>query len=464
MKKLILVLLLLSGLTHGVFAQEPDTLKLDFKEYLSIVKKYHPLVKQASLIVEEGNFKLMKARGAFDPKLEADLTEKDYKSTEYYNLLGAAFKIPTYYGLELNAKYEQNSGKYLNQQNLVPEEGLFSAGVSLDVTNGIFLSERMAALKQAKIYREQSAMKKDLMSAEILYDASKAYFEWFAAHQELLLYQEFLRNAEFRLKSVKISFKLGDKPAVDTLEANIAYNNREIGLQQAELDYLKASLKLSNYLWAENDIPLEITSLVKPNENLFEEVNEMWLENEITASENILQNPKIRYLEYNVAINDVEKRLRANKLLPNINLSYNFLTEQPQDWQRLNTEDYKFGFKFSLPLFMRKERGDLQLAKLELESSNYELISARQEIQNKLRSLQMEINSFRNQGFKIKGLVADYGKLVTAEQRKFELGDSSLFLVNSRENSFVSAKLKEISVIVKYLKSQAELQKVTANF
>jgi len=462
MRKLICIVIAL--LTQVTYAFQQDSLSLDFEEYLAIVKKYHPLVKQAGLKVDEGDFKLLKARGFFDPKIEADFSEKDYKDTEYYNIFGAAFKIPTYYGLEFNAKFEENSGEYLNPQNTVPDEGLYSAGVSLDITNGLFMSERMAALKQAKIYQDQSQVKRDLMIADILYNASNTYFEWYSAYQELLLYRNFLNNAEFRLKSVKTQFRLGDKPAVDTLEANITFENRELQLQQAELDYVKASLKLSNYLWTASNIPLEITPEVTPNEDLFERVNAMWIENEIGATENIEQNPKIRFLEYNLDMLQIEKRLKANKLLPDLDLSYNFLTNQPEEWRGINTQDYKFGFSFKLPIFLRKERGDLQLAKLEVENSQYELLSASLEIQNKLKALQNEIISFRNQRFKLNGLVDDYATLVDAEQRKFQLGDSSLFLVNNRENSFISAKLKEIEVIVKYLKSQAELLKIKAVF
>ncbi|WP_300439591.1 TolC family protein [Christiangramia sp.] len=462
MRKLIFILMLV--MVNAGHASEKDSLRLGFEEYLAIVKKYHPLVKQAGLKVDEADFKLLKSRGFFDPKIQADLSEKDYKGTEYYNIFGAAFKVPTYYGLEFNAKFEENSGEYLNPQNTVPEEGLYSAGISLDVTNGLFMSERMAALKQAKIYQDQSLVKRDLMIAEILYDASSAYFNWYAAYQELLLYRSFVSNAEFRLRSVKTQFRLGDKPAIDTLEANITFENREIQLQQAELDYLKASLRLSNYLWTEANVPLEITSEVRPNEDLFEKVNAMWLKNEIAVNEEIDSNPKIRFLEYNLDILEIEKKLKANKLLPDLDINYNFITNQPEEWRGLNTQDYKFGFSFSLPIFLRKERGELQLAKLEVENSQYELLNASQEISNKLRSLQNEISSFRNQRFKLNTLVADYARLVDAEQRKFQLGDSSLFLVNSRENSYISAKLKEIEVILKYLKSQAELLKIKAAF
>ncbi len=461
MRKLILFFILICQFS---MAQEQDSLQLEFREYLAIVKKYHPLVKQADLIVDQGDFKLLKARGAFDPKIQGDLSEKNYKSTEYYNLFGAAFKIPTYYGLEFNAKYEQNTGKYLNPQNTVPEEGLYSVGVNLDITNGLFLSERMAALKQAKIYQDQSRVKRDLQAAEVLYNASTAYFEWYAAYQELILYQNLLGNADFRLQSVKTEFRAGDKPAVDTLEANINYDNRIIQLQQAQLDFLKSTLQLSNYLWAENNIPLELTSEVYPESDLFEEVTELWLQNEMTALENYRDNPKIQSLEYDVEMMQVDRRLKANKLLPDLEIGYNFLTNQPEEWQQLNVDDYKLGVKLSMPLFLRKERGDLQLAKVELENSRYELVNANQEIQNKLRSLQQEIISYREQRYQMDTLVIDYSTLVAAEQRMFELGDSSLFLVNNRENSYISAKLKEISIITKYLKSQAELLKLTTNF
>lgn len=462
MKKLTIIFILLFLTSAG--AQEKDTLQLNFEEYLAMVKKYHPLVKQADLVVDEGAFKLLKARGAFDPKIQGELSEKNYKSTEYYNLFNAAFKIPTYYGLELSAKYEENSGKYLNPQNTVPDEGLYAAGISLDVTNGLFLSERMATLRQAKIYREQSAVKRDIQAAEVLYEASATYFEWFAAFQELLLYRDFMENAEFRFRSVKTEFRAGDKPAVDTLEASVAIQNRQIQLQQAELDYLKASLKLSNFLWAENDVPLEITEMVVPNQELFEEVNTLWLPKELETTAAEAVNPKIQYLSYDVDRLQVEKRLRANKLLPDLELAYNFLTNQPDEWQQLNTDDYKLGLKLSVPLFLRKERGDLQLAKLELENSRYQLVNAKQEINNKLKSLQNEIVSYRQQRQNIASLVTDYAALTSAEQRKFELGDSSLFLVNNRENSFISARMKEIGIIVKSLKSQAELLKLTTRF
>ncbi|MCF4101929.1 TolC family protein [Gillisia sp. M10.2A] len=462
MRKLAFLIFFLS--VSSLFAQAEDTLRLEFNEYLAIVKKYHPLVKQAGLMVDEGDFKLLKARGSFDPKIEADLSEKNYKSTEYYNIFNSAFKIPTYYGLEFKAKYELNSGYYLNPQNNVPQDGLYSAGVSLDLTDGLFMSKRMAALRQARIYRDQSRIKRDLMSAEILYEASLAYFTWYAAYQKYEFYKDFVKNAEFRLTSVKTEFRAGDKAAVDTLEANIAYESRMLQFQQTELELTKATFNLSNYLWTENNVPLELQNSVIPEENLLEKISQLWIEDEILAASGIQNNPKLQYLEYNVEIKEVDRKLKINQLLPDLSLNYNFLTSEPEEWRRLNVDDYKFGIKLSLPVFMRKERGAVELSKLAVENSRFELLNAGQEISNKLKILQSEISSYRSQNTKIQKMAEDYESLVEAEQRKFELGDSSLFLVNNRENSFLSARMKQIDVLMKFLKSRAELKKLTTNF
>ena len=66
---------------------------LRFEEYMGYVKKHHPMVKQAELQLSEGEATLLRARGGFDPKIEADLDRKKFKGTEYYNELNATFAV-----------------------------------------------------------------------------------------------------------------------------------------------------------------------------------------------------------------------------------------------------------------------------------------------------------------------------------------------------------------------------------
>ena len=84
MRKFIVTILFL--VSSQVNAQElTETLSL--QEYLGYVKKFHPLVKQANLVITEGEAKLLKSRGAFDPKLEVDYDRKQFKGSEYFDKL-----------------------------------------------------------------------------------------------------------------------------------------------------------------------------------------------------------------------------------------------------------------------------------------------------------------------------------------------------------------------------------------
>ena len=160
MKKLILIISFCFG--TSLIAQEMNSV-LRFDEFLGYVKAYHPVVKQVSLIIDESQATLMKARGAFDPILEVDYDRKKFKNTEYFDKLNATFKIPTWYGIELKANFEENEGLFLNPEGTLPQDGLYSAGVSFSVAQGLLINKRMASVKQAKLFREQAKADRDIL-------------------------------------------------------------------------------------------------------------------------------------------------------------------------------------------------------------------------------------------------------------------------------------------------------------
>jgi len=168
--------------TSFAFAQVQDSITLSFSEYLGYVKKFHPIAKQAELTIQIGQANLMKARGGFDPKIEVDNERKKFKNLEYFDELNTAFKIPTWYGVELKGNFEQNTGVFLNPESFVPDDGLYSAGISASLGQGLWINERMADLKKAKIFREQTVADREILVNQILFDASLAYFNWLQAY------------------------------------------------------------------------------------------------------------------------------------------------------------------------------------------------------------------------------------------------------------------------------------------
>lgn len=456
---LLSILLCISGL---VSAQD-STSVISLSEYLGYVKSFHPIVKQANLIINESEAKLMKARGAFDPKLEVDYDRKKFKNTEYYDRLNASFKIPTWFGVELKGNFEENTGDFLNPQAFVPEDGLYSAGVSIPVARGLLTNTRMAMLRQSRLYIKQAQVDRQLLVNNILYDATVTYFNWLKTYNEKRVYEDFLTNAEMRFKGIKKSFEVGDKPAIDTLEARIALNNRKLNLEKSRIKFVKSSLELSNYLWLNDNTPIEIQEGMIPDTNTLDTIdvtlNTSGLDIENFDIEN---HPKLQSLDYKFQSLNIEKRLKLNNLLPQIDLQYNFLSQTPEVARSFSTSAYKSGVNISFPLFLRKERGDLKLAKIKLQDTKFEIQNTKVSLINKINAINQELDSYILQNNYTVTIVGDYSKMLSAEERKFFLGESSLFLVNSRESKLIDAKLKAIAIENSFFKTKANLFNILA--
>jgi len=445
-----------------VYAQDFNEEELSYNEFLGYVKKYHPLVRQANLEVSNAQAALMAARGGFDPKIEVDYDKKRFSGTEYYSLLNSSFKIPTWYGIEIKAGFNDTDGRYFNPENRTPQAGLTSVGITVPLGQGLIINSRMADVREGRLQLQLSEAQRKLRAIEVLYSASEAYFDWKRSYTEAELYKDYYGFASTRFKGIKQLIELGDSPAIDSVEAGITVRNRELNLENANLKLVKAKLALANYLWIE-DVPVELGETVKPEQNLLQTLPETLRTNELAVNVNALEeHPKIQSLQTKLSILEVNRQLKANMLLPKANVGYNYISE-PERFDSFRTEDYKFNVNFSVPIFLRKERGNLKLAKLKIQDAEYDLSQQRLELKNKIAAQQTEILSLRRQKSIIDALVTDYATMLRSEETLFSFGESSIFLINSRENNLVNARLSQINIENQYYSSNAQLFRILAN-
>lgn len=456
--RLLFVTFLLISFT--VNSQDKNLNELSLEEYLGYVKKFHPVIKQAKLVTTKNEAKLLKARGAFDPKIEVDFEKKEFKNTEYFENLNSVFKIPTWYGIELKGSYENNSGQFLNPQLTTPKNGLYNVGVSVSLAKNLFINKRMATLKQAKLYVKQGKLEQQLLVNNILFDAIEAYLNWTKYHKSFKVYENYKTNAKFRLNNVIKSYKAGDKPAIDTLEANINFKSRKLDLEKARIKYVKSTLALSNYLWIAENTPLTLRENITPVSETFSKIRTL-LNNSIgDTSIAIQEHPKLKLLELKRKNLQIEKRLKINNLLPKVDFQYNLLSSDVNGFDSFKASNYKKSLQVSIPIFLRKSRGDLQLAKVKLQDIDFEIASTKTILLNKIKATEQEIASLETQNNILANLVNDYNTIVKAEERKFTLGESSVFLVNYREVKLIETQLKEIESNYKFAKTQSKFFKL----
>jgi len=327
----------------------------------------------------------------------------------------------------------------------------------VSVLEGLLINDRAASLKKAKLFVKQSESERELLVNQLLLDASLAYFDWVKAKNEQLIFKDYLKNADNRFKAVKRNVETGSSAAIDSIESKIILQNRLVDLEANKLKLNEKRLKASNFIWL-NNIPLELNDNIQPTlPNKLILVSTLEIENYINQNFSIDQHPKISALSSKVSGLEVDRRLKKNKLLPKLDVGYNFISSSPLETETFNTKEFKANINFSTPIFLRKERADLKLAKYKLQDANFEQLSTKLKIENKINNGYVAINSIHKQYNIIIDMVENYKTLVKASERKYFIGESSLLSLNIYERKLIEAELKKNSMKNKLLNSRAKL-------
>ena len=465
MRLLITVIICLS--VFSLLGQNQEI--LTYEKYIDNVKIHHPVIYQSQLLNQMAKSNRKMARGGFDPKIEGDWNHKSFDDKNYYSLLNTAVKIPTWYGVDLKAGYSRNNGQFLNESDFLPSRGLWNAGISVPLGKGLIIDERRAQLKKAEIYESVTAQQRTLMINEILYQASMAYLEWQTAAQQLVIADEGLVLAQIRLEGTRLSFINGDKPAIDTLESFISVQSRELDYQKALQHFENSKLNVNNYLWLDGEIPLEIEENIIPSPLNIEILSEATNTIAIAQSEWIANHPELLLYDFKIEDTNIDQRLAKEGLKPDIRIEYNPLLAVAQDglFDQFNSNDYKLGASISYPILQRKQRGKIELNTLKVQDIELERSIKSQALSVKLNTYLNNINQTRKQYALLDETTNNYQRMLMAENRKLEIGESSIFLVNSREIKYLETRYKLINVGQKlifnrltYLLTSARLQEV----
>jgi outer membrane protein TolC len=295
---------------------------------------------------------------------------------------------------------------------------------------------------------------------DLLYSAGTAYWNWVSAHQQNEIIKKARVLALQRFESQQESFISGDKPAIDTLEAWIQVLTRDAELIDAQRYIFETAHKMAVFVWSESGMPLA------PADDLLPDLSQVYVQDTglpfvtTTFGPLVDQHPEVLQYDLKLRALEIEQRLKREKLKPKLQLAYQFLGNglnlgPPAGYAGIDGvlfQNYKWGISFSQPVFLRKERADLKLNQLKLKENQLSRQLKRQEIQNKQQIAQNQLVALRSEVRLLEQITKNYTTLQEAELTKFQIGESSLFLVNAREN-------KRIESEIKLAKTQAEVKK-----
>lgn len=444
MKEVLLAVLVL--LTLNVEGQDREDLK--YEEFIKIVVDHHPVAYRARLMSEMAVSTQKVARGAFDPKIEGTLDRKSFEDKNYYTMASGTLKIPLWYGIDVKAGFDRNSGQFLNDSDVIPRRGLWNVGISVPLGKGLILNRRRAELEKANILTSATEQQRILLLNELVFDASIAYLQWQVAHAQQSIAVEGVDLARIRFEAAKESFVNGDKPAIDTLESFILLQTRQVELQKAAQILDNVRILLNNYLWINGELPLEIEEGITP-----ESVGVPQLMVEMAgivglAEESLPAHPNLLLYDYKNAEMSVDCRLAKEDLKPDMRLQFNPLLAVAEDAliDEVNPNNYKLGVHFSYPIRQRKERGKMDLLGQKMKDLELQKALKYQDIKAKLVVYKNNIEQSDDQLRQMRDITANYQALLEAERTKFDIGESSVFLLNSRENKYLQSRKKVVEM------------------
>jgi outer membrane protein TolC len=452
-KAVFLLFMLVIAPYKATYSQSDSTLTIS--RMFDQVKLFHPVARQALLQPDIANAELFKTKGAFDPVVSTGLDQKQFADKSYYSLLDGGIKWATGIGAVVKSGYEFNRGVFLNPENNTPSNGLLYAGVSMPLGQGLLIDDRRAAIRSARIGTELAEQKKREIFNQLLYNASEHYLEWFRSYHIRSVFNTAFRNANERYRAVVVNSLSGDRPAIDTIEAKIQLQIIEAGLNQSILEFNNSALLFSTFFWDTENKPVGLSPALKPlniNDIALQDNDAFLLTSDTDFREN---HPYMLQLRQKLRQLEIDRKLKQDRLKPILNVQFNPLTEPTGDGllTNLSVNNFKWGLEFRMPLLLRKERGDIRLAEFKIQENQLETENVSISLLNMFDSRTNEWNALREQAEIYAAAADNYERMFNAESRLFEIGESSLFLVNAREQALINARIKYIEVLAKSIKA-----------
>lgn len=436
--QLFIATVLLTQLSFSATSQEV----LDLQSYLQAVTQNYPLFEKANLYDAIEEAYVLKGRGAFDPKIDSDYNRKRFSDTDYFSIWQTELKVPTRLPVDLSVGYERNEGDFLNSENSVPNNGLIYGSLNMSLLRGLMFDEQRYKLKSAELLGLKSQIEQSILVREIMNQAISSYLDWSVAYLKNSISRDYFLRMQERQQNVRELFIGGDKPAVDTLEYSLYLNTANAYYLESQQTELLARQQAALFLWSENGEPLEILQDVQPQalQTVVEEVQAL----ASNIATDFQTDPLVQKIDNQMEQVENRNRLEKEQRKPRLDLKYNAISNLGKEDldPSFSLNDYKYGVKFEMPLRNRKARGEIALNDLKIEQYKLDRINYTQVLQNKFQRLTANVLLQEALMDVVLQKVESSQQLYDVEVIKFDLGESSVFMLNQRERNLLDTQIE----------------------
>jgi outer membrane protein TolC len=250
----------------------------------------------------------------------------------------------------------------------------------------------------------------------------------------------------------------GDLARIFVTEAEEDVQRRDADLTQSQRDFQKFSFRLSTLLFDMGGIPLPLPAEVNVPADIDRPTAFSDSETEHSMVGALARRPELRSIDVQMKAARLQMQLAKNQMLPALNA---VVTEGYDSGFRGINNVYRGQLTFSQPVLMRTARGKYEAAKLRLDKLEKDRQAEEQRIRNEVLDAISAINLAYKRFLAVELQVSKAEQVYLGEREKFQLGDSTVFLIAERERQLNEAKVRVIDAEVEYHIGTLALQAIT---
>ncbi len=448
------VLLLLAVLGAPAAAQPVRPLTLD--EVLQSSRRHAPAILDAVARVRGAEGRLLSAQGAFDTVITA---EASTRLSGFYDgkLLGGTITRPIEnWGGSVYGSYRVSDGRFpvYEDRSFTNVLGELKVGAVFSLLRDRLIDERRFGRANATIDVELARASQLFTALGVQRRAIAAYNAWAVAGLRLTIYRDLLALAEARRGGLARQVSAGARPRILLTENEQNILRRQTLVARAEQDLAGAANLLSLFVRDDDGAPQ------RPDAARLPVALPPLAPRPADLAGLVARRPDVTTLELQLRQASNRFSLAQNALRPKLD----FKAEVSQDVgpvgaggrSRVGTETI-VGLNFSLPLQRRAASGQVEQALSEMESIKRRRQQLTEQIAVELEGLAIDLRATEKLRTLAEEEAARADDLAQAERRRFELGSSDFFLVNTREETAADAAIRTLDARYRQLVAHAEL-------
>lgn len=436
---------------------------LTLEDVTRSVETSFPLLRAAERDRAIAAADVLSAEGGFDPAVRVRATTiplGGYPNERF----DVAFEQPTSaWGTRFFGGWRYGQGSFAPYDGKLEtaEYGEGRIGAQVPLWRDGPIDRRRAAVQKAEIGSTAARLSVTEQKLLMVRAASTRYWDWVAAGRRLAVARDLLAMATTRDAQLAARVDSGDLPAYERGENLRVMHQREAQVTAAERALDAAAIELSLYL--RNDSGVSVVPSRNRLPSAIPTVSATLrpaLAGGADAPERIAlaQRPEPKRLEAMVDQARVDLRFAENQKKPGVDLFVMGSKDLGRGPPKITPAELEITILVEIPLFNRVQEGRRRAAEAQIQKLSDQAQFARDRIVAEVADATSAIERARERVLAVRREVEAARTLVSSERERFDLGESTLLMVNLREQAFAEAELREVDAIADQHRGVAALR------